>query len=150
MSRPLVAIGGAVLEVIGLNPQGLSFRSEASWPSQEVFDAPPFYQATGLGERSIKLKLAARPHVMGGLGALATLRMHHEAQDVVPFIRMGGGNVGDVGGDVAIKEIGQEETKIAPDGLGRRHEVDVTLIVVERHGGGLFDAAADFIGSLIG
>ena len=136
MSVPLVAIGGAVLEVIGLSPTSIGYRSEARWPGQDVFDDDPFYQATGMGERCFRLKLAARPHTMGGLGQYQVLKAHHERQDVVPFIRLAAGQVGEVYEDVAVTEIGHEEEKIAPDGVGRRHAFDVKLLVVGRHAGG--------------
>ena len=94
MSFPLCAIGDAILEVIGLNPQRFEYRSEANWPSQPVFDGEPFYQPTGMGPRVQQLRLAARPHVMGGMENYAILKAHHEAQDVVDYIRFAGGYVG--------------------------------------------------------
>ncbi len=136
MSHPLCCIGSAVLEVIGLNPRRFDYRSEAHWAENAVFDDEPFYQPTGLGPRVMTLHLAARPHVMGGLGAYAALKDHHEAQDVVPFIRLMAGNIGEVVGDVAIRRLGHGEEKIAPDGLGYRHEFDVELLVVGRRAGG--------------
>lgn len=140
MSGPLCAIGAAVLEVIGLNPQSYGYRSEAHWPHRDVFDGSPFYQPTGMGERIHQLRLAARPHVMGGLDALAILRRQHEALVAVPYIRLSGGLsgglVGEVGEDVAITRLGIQEERIAPDGIGRRWEVDVELTVVGRQAGG--------------
>lgn len=134
---PLCCIGAATLEVIGLNPTRISYRSEARWPSQAVFDDEPFYQRTGLGERAYSLRLAARPAIMGGLGAYAALKAHHEAGDVVPFIRLTAGLVGIVApGDVAITRLGHEEEKIAPDGIGRRWEFDAELKIVGRAAGG--------------
>lgn len=131
----MCAIGSAILEVIGLNLQRAGYRSEAHWPEQVVFDDEPFYQPTGLGQRLITLRLAARPHVMGGMENYAALKDHHEAQDVVPYIRLVGGLVG----EVAVFRLGHEEEKIAPDGIGRWHEFEVELLIVGRTaGGGLF------------
>ena len=138
MSGPLCAIGGAILEVIGLNPQSYGYRSEANWAHRDVFDDGPFYQPTGMGERRHQLRLAARPHVMGGLEAYAILKRQHEALEAVPYIRLSGGLVGEVGEDVAITRLGHSEEKIAPDGVGRRWEMDVELTVVGRRSGGVF------------
>lgn len=138
MSIPLCAIGNAILEVIGLNPQRIGYRSEARWPEQAVFDDEPFYQPTGMGPRIITLHLAARPHVMGGMENYAALKAHHEAQDVVPYIRLAAGLVGEVAAEVAIQRLSHEEEKLAPDGVGRRHEFDVELLIVGRMAGGLF------------
>lgn len=138
MSHPLCAIGDAVLEVIGLNPRRFDYRSRANWPSQPVFDSEPFYQPTGMGPRILHLHLAARPHVMGGLDQYAILKAHHEAQDVVGYIRLAAGYVGEVAGDVAITDLGHTEEKLAPDGIGRRHEFDIELTFVGRRAGGLF------------
>lgn len=145
MSMPLCCIGDAVLEVIGLNPQHFSSRSKANWPSQEVFDDEPFVQPTGLGARTVTVRLAARPHVMGGLDQVAVLRRHHQAQDVVPFIRLSGLAssallpAGDVIADVGIEDISAEESRPAPDGIGYRWEFEVQLIVVGRNAGFGFD-----------
>ena len=137
MSAPLCAIGGALLEVIGLNPQSFGYRSEASWARHPVFGGSPFYQPTGMGERVHALRLAARPHVMGGLTAYAVLKAQHEAGVAVPYIRLSGGLVGEVGEDVAITRIGTQEERIAPDGTGRRWEFDVELTVVGTAFGGV-------------
>lgn len=129
MSFPLCAIGDAVLEAVGLSPVSFGYRSEAHWPAHMMFDDKPFYQSTGLGERVYALRLAARPHVMGGLEQWAILKAHHEAQDVVTYMRLSG-LVGLIGPDVAITSIGQTEEKIAPDGFGWRWEFDAELKIV--------------------
>lgn len=141
---PLCAIGDAQLEVIGLNPQSIDDKSKARWPVQEIFDSEPFIQPSGLGERTITLRLAARPHIMGGLDQYAILRQHFEAQDAVLYIRLGAGLVGDVLGEVGIASLSHAESKIAPGGLGRRHEFDVELIVLGSNG------AAGLIGAIVG
>lgn len=137
MSAPLCAIGAAVLEVIGLNPQEYGYRSEANWPGEPVFDGEPFYQPTGMGNRVHTLRLAARPHVMGGLAQYAILKAQHEARRAVPYIRLSGDLIGDVGEDVAIVKLGHHESKIAPGGVGRRWEFDVELLIVGRQAGDL-------------
>ena len=138
MSGPLCLIGDAVLERIGLNPQGIDYRAEARWAAHEVFDDEPFYQPTGMGGRKLLLKLCARPHVMGGMGNYAALKAHQEAQDVVPYIRLAAGFVGEMMGDVGIERLSHAEEKIAPDGIGRRHEFTVELILMGRRSGGAF------------
>lgn len=136
MSAPLLAIGNAIVEAIGLSPTSIGYRSEAHWPHHDVFGDGPFYQPTAMGERVHNLRLAARPHVMGGLGNYAVLKAHHEALEAVPFIRLTAGLIGDVGEDVAITRLGHTEERIAPDGTGRRWEFDVELKIVGRQAGG--------------
>lgn len=136
MSIPLCAIGDAILEVIGLNPSTFDYRSEARWAEHAVFDDEPFYQPTGMGERVLTVRLAARPHVMGGMAQYARLKGHHEAQDVVTFIRLAASFAGEVMGDVAVRRLSHTEEKLAPDGLGRRHEFQAELLFVGRRAGG--------------
>lgn len=136
MSIPLCALGGAILEVIGLNPQGYDYRSEANWTSDNVFETTPFHQPTSMGDRTLTLRLATRPHVMGGLDQYAIIRQHHENLDVVPYIRLTSGILGEVIGDVGIQSLSHSEEKIAPDGLGYRHEFEVELLLLGRHAGG--------------
>lgn len=136
MSHPLCALGAATFDMIGLNPRDFDYDSEAHWPDLPVFDGPPFYQATGLGERILVVKLAARPHVMGGMDQYAIVKGHHERQDVVPFIRLAAGYVGEMMAEVAITRLGHREERLAPGGVGRRHEFILQLKVVETVGGG--------------
>lgn len=136
MSAPLCAIGGAILEAVGLAPVSFGYRSESRWAAQPVFGGDVYYQPTGLGERIMPLRLAARPHVMGGLLQYRILKAHHEAQDVVPYIRLTAALVGDVGPNVAIRRLSHNEEKIAPDGTGRRWEFDVELLLVGDQAGG--------------
>jgi len=128
MSHPLAAIGSAVLEVIGFNPVEFAYRSEALWPDEKVFGREPLYQPTGMGERCLTLRCAARPHLMGGLDSYAALKAHQERQDVVVYIRMAAGLVGEVAGMVFIRTLGHKEERLAPDGRGRRHEFDIELV----------------------
>jgi phage protein U len=142
MSIPLCAIGSAVLEVIGLNPTGFDYKSKANWPDQAVFGERPFYQPTGLGDETVTARLAARPNVTGGLDQWEALRAHHRAQDVVPFIRLvgvAGRGVFQLGvmlGNVAITEISQTEERLAPSGIGYRHEFTAELLFVGERAGG--------------
>ena len=139
MSHPLCAIGGAVLEVIGLNPRAFEGSQEANWPAHEVFGEEPYYQPTGLGERTMKVRLAARPHMMGGLGAFAALERHLQTQDVVPFIRLTGIGPRPAGrfmGDVTVRRLSSKEEKLAPNGVGWRWEFDAELLFVGAREGG--------------
>ena len=128
MSGALIALGAATLEVIGLNPQGIDWRIEAHWPGRPIFGSSPLYQATGLGDETLCLRLATRPHVMGGLGAWSTLRRHCRNQDVIPYIRLNGDLSGSFMGNVGIRGLTSFEHKIAPDGRGFRWEFAVDLI----------------------
>ena len=130
MGHPLVAVGDAVFEAIGLSPRGFDRRSEANWPGEEVFDDGPFYQPTGMGERVIMLLAEARPHAMGGLDVIEVLRGHLERQEVVPFLRLGPDLVASVGEDVFVRSLGHVEERIAPDGVGYWHGVEVELVIV--------------------
>jgi phage protein U len=133
MSQALCVIGAATLDVIGLNPKEFDYKSKANWPNQAVFNDNPFYQPTGMGERILTLKLACRPHEMGGLDDYAILKQHHENQDVVMFMRLindGQGLLGENMGQVAITDLSHSESKIAPSGLGYRHEFEATLTFV--------------------
>lgn len=137
MSLPLALIGSAVLEVIGLNPTGVDWSGEANWPGHAIFDSEPFYQPTGRGDETTTLTLAARPHVMGGLGNYEMLRSHWRRQDVVPFIRLSG-MVGQYLGDVGVKKLSAHEERLAPDGIGRRWEFTAELLHLGRHAAGGF------------
>jgi phage protein U len=135
MTFPLARIGPASLETIGFNPQGFEYRASARWPGQAVFGGGIVYQRTGMGEQSIVVRLACRPHVMGGLANYRILKQIMLTQQVVPFIRLGMGMVADVLDDVGVRDLSHIEEKLAPDGLGYRHEFDAELIVVGREFG---------------
>jgi phage protein U len=130
MTLPLAAIGPAILETIGFNPQGFEYRAQARWPGQAVFGGGLVYQRTGMGEESVLVRLACRPHVMGGRDQYQILKEIMLSQQVVPFIRIGMGMLADVLGNVAVRDLSHTEQKIAPDGLGYRHEFDAELIYV--------------------
>ncbi|MBY6244031.1 phage tail protein, partial [Methylosinus sp. Sm6] len=90
MAFPLAVIGPAVLEVIGINPQGFDRSDSALWPSHPVFDDDPFIQPTAGGESTETVHLACRPHVMGGLANYEALKGVLRARQPVPFLRMSG------------------------------------------------------------
>ncbi len=128
MSGALIALGAATLEVIGLNPQGIEWKLEAHWPGRAIFGGSPLYQPTGLGDETLCLRLAARPHVMGGLGNWSALQAHCRNQDVIPYIRLNGDLSGSFLGNVGVRALSSFERKIAPDGRGYRWEFAVELI----------------------
>lgn len=128
MSGALILLGSAVLERIGLNPQGIDWALEAHWPGRPVFGSRPVYQPTGLGDEVTHLALAARPQVMGGLDNFYALQAHARNQDVIPFIRLNGDLSGSYLGNVGIRRISSHEWKLAPNGIGYRWEFQVELL----------------------
>lgn len=138
MSDPLALIGGAVLEVIGLNPTSFDNEAEGNIASSNIFGEKPFHQPTGMGNETETVHLATRPHIMGGLGTVEILKAHRDAQDVVPFIRLNGSVIGAFKGMVIVKKVSTEEKNIAPGGMGWRWEFTVELLYVGENAGGLF------------
>jgi phage protein U len=128
MSGALIMLGDAMLETIGLNPQGIDWVLEAHWPGRAIFGSSPLYQATGLGDETLTLALAARPHVMGGLDQWGVLKSHGRAQDVIRYIRLNADASGSFMGNVGIKRLSSSERKLAPNGVGYRWEFVVELI----------------------
>ena len=137
MSAPLAMIGAAMLEVIGLNPQGIDEDGEATIAELAVFDDDPFLQATANGAEKFTLKLACRPHVMGGLDAYEILKTQRRAREPVPYLRMYGFSA-EFEGLVYIRRMSRSETKIAPSGMGWRHEFSDELIKLGRNSEGGF------------
>ncbi len=128
MSGALIMLGDALLEVIGLNPQGIDWAFEAHWPGRAIFQSEMLYQATGLGEETLMLRLAARPHVMGGLDQWDVLKAHGRNQDVISYIRLNADASGSFMGNVGIRRLSSREEKLAPDGVGYRWEFTVELL----------------------
>ncbi len=128
MSGALIALGSAVLEVIGLNPQSIDWSKEYHWPGRPIFGSSPLYQATGTGDEILCLRLATRPHVMGGLDQWAAIQAQADAQAVIPYIRLNGDMSGSFMGNVGIKRLSSSERKLAPDGMGYRWEFTVELL----------------------
>lgn len=142
----LIAIGGAILYTVGgLNPQRLSFSSEARFPAQPI-PGGLSYQKTGLGEQSLTIEATTWPHVMGGLDAYAVLQAHHQSQSVVPMVRMRGNFLGLVSGLCVIQTLESDEEKMHPfDGVGRRVDVTLGLLFVPQSlSGSLRDQVTSF------
>lgn len=126
---PLISIGGAVLHVIGLNPQRLSFSSEARFPAHPT-PSGMSYQKTGLGPQALTIEAKTFPHVTGGLDAYALLKVHHELQSIVPYLRLRGNYFGQASGMVGIETLDTDEERLHPfDGVGREVDVTVGLIL---------------------
>ena len=124
----IATIGKAQLRVIGLNPQRITVESEARFPGAATWKGMD-YQKTGLGEKRTLMEARTAPHVFGGLDALDWLIRHHEAGDVVNYIRLGANFLGQRAGSVGIRSLSYDETKLHPfDGVGRIVEVQIDLV----------------------
>jgi len=145
----LISIGGAVLYTVGgLNPQRLASSSEARFPAHPT-PSGLFYQKTGLGERSLSIEARTYPHVMGGLDAFAVLQAHHQAQSVVPLIRLKGNYQGLVSGLCVISTLDADEEKLHPfDGVGRIIDVTIGLLMMPANTSG-FAANISSFGALL-
>jgi phage protein U len=128
MSGALIALGAAVLEVIGLNPQGIEWEKDYHWPGRPIFGGSPLYQPTGFGDETLTLQLATRPHIMGGLDQWAILQAQADALLPIPYIRLNGDLSGSFMGNVGIIRLSSWERKLAPDGMGYRWEFSVKLL----------------------
>ena len=127
---PLFSVGQAVLYRVGLNPQRLTTMSEARIPAAPTWGGMD-YQPTGLGEAHTRIEALTYPHVIGGLDSLAILQQHHEAQDVVAYIRLGVSFLGRMMGQVRIRNLVVDETRLHPiDGIGRKVAVEIDLVYV--------------------
>ena len=126
----LVAVGGAVLQVIGLNPQRIGAESESRVPGKATFTGMD-YQLTGMGERSTRLEFATWPQVIGGLDTLGMLEVQHNAQAVVPYIRLGANWLGTLQGFVVIRRLSIDEERLHPfTGVGRVVHGEAELVHV--------------------
>ncbi|HEX2020265.1 MAG TPA: hypothetical protein VGO17_15125 [Aurantimonas sp.] len=128
--QTVASIGRAQLRVIGLNPQRIAVESES-----RVTGAPTWkgmdYQLTGRGEKRTQIEARTAPHVFGGLDALGWLIRHHQAQDVVNYIRLGSNFAATLSGAVVIRTLFYDESKLHPfDGVGRIVEVEIDLVHV--------------------
>lgn len=129
---PLVSIGNAIMMVVGLNPQRIGTMSEARVPGQATFDGMD-YQDTGLGEAHTRFEALTYPHVIGGLDMLQQLQQHHEAREVVNYIRLRSTVtfLGRMLGQVRIRHLFVDETHLHPfDGVGRKVAVEIDLVYV--------------------
>lgn len=127
----VMMIGAAVFRVIGAGPTKITDKRSANWPEQEVFGGEPFIQPTGLGARTLSLSIATRPHELGGLDAFALLKAYRDALEPQPVLRLTLGAGLAPGGDYlglwAVTSFEHEESKIAPSGIGWRHEGTLEL-----------------------
>lgn len=132
----LVSIGGAVLRVIGLNPQSIERRASARAIITPTFGGNDI-QLTGADPRTTAIKARTLPQVTGGLDAIAILEAHRQAQAIVPLIRLSSNFLAAVSGEVTVTEITVTEERLHPvTGVGRVLEADITLLHNDRSAGG--------------
>jgi len=145
----LLSIGGAILYTIGLNPQRLSYSSEARFPAHPIA-AGMTYQKTGAGAETVTIEAKTLPHVFGGLDAYAILKAHHRSQAAVPFIRLRGNYLGEASGLCVIESLDSDEERLHPfDGVGREVEVTIGLIMLPASVGGFARNLITGIGGLL-
>lgn len=129
-AHPLISIGGAMLSTIGLNPQRVSYSSEARFPAHPV-QAGLRYQKTGAGAQRIMIEAQTYPHVIGGLDAYAMIKAYHRAQMAVPYMRLRGNYLGQADGICVIETLDADEERLHPfDGVGRVIDVTLGLILL--------------------
>ena len=146
----LISIGGAILYTVGgLNPQRISFTSEARYPGHAI-PSGMAYQKTGLGPQSLVIEAKTFPHVMGGLDAYGILLAHHQAQTIVPLIRLHGNYLGQASGLCAIETLDADEERLHPfDGIGREIDVSIGLLMTPTAFSGLKRALIAGFGGII-
>lgn len=126
----LLSIGGAILYTVGLNPQRITYSSEARFPAHAVADGLR-YQMTGAGAQTVTIEATTFPHVVGGLDSFAILKAHHRSQSVVPYIRLRGNYLGEADGLCVIETLDFDEERLHPfDGVGRQIDVTIGLILL--------------------
>lgn len=126
----LVSVGGAVLRVVGLNPQRIGSRSESRVASRPTF-AGMDHQLTGMGERRVRLAFSTVPHVAGGMDTLAILRAMHQGQMVVPYLRLGKYLTASLLGLVVVQSLDIDESRLHPmTGVGRVVSGEAELILL--------------------
>lgn len=126
----LMAIGGAVLRVIGLNPQRVQTRSESRVPAKPTFTGMD-HQLTGMGERRTRIEFATVPLLVGGMDTLAILEAIHAAQAVVPYIRLGSNWLGSLDSFVVLQSLDVGEERLHPfTGIGRIVHGEAELVHV--------------------
>lgn len=126
----LLSIGGAILYTVGLNPQRLSYSSEARFPAHAT-QGGMRYQKTGAGDERMTIEAVTFPHVVGGLDALAILKGLHRSQMIAPMIRLRGNYLGLPAGLCVIETLDYDEERLHPvDGIGRQVEVQAGLILL--------------------
>lgn len=141
MTTSLIALGAAVLEVVGLNPQKIGSRSESRVPVKATFESVD-HQLTGMGEKTIRLEFATVPLIMGGLDTLAVIRSIHESQTIVPYLRLGAHYAATLEGLVVVRSLDVDEERLHPlTGVGRIVHGEAELVLV----GGVSGAGMDTI-----
>lgn len=126
----LVSIGGAILKVVGLNPQKIGQRSESRVAGKATF-AGMDYQLTGMGEERVRLAFQTAPLLMDGLDAVEVLRLLHRQQAVVPWLRMGSAYAGSVMGLVVVQSLDVDEERLHPfTGVARIVHGECEMVVV--------------------
>lgn len=129
-SGALISIGGAVLYTVGLNPQRLSYSSEARFPAHAV-QGGMRYQVTGAGDQRMTIEAVTYPHVVGGLDAVAILKGLHRAQLMAPMTRLRGNYLGLADGLCVIETMDYDEERLHPvDGIGREVSVSLGLLFI--------------------
>ncbi|EAU40142.1 hypothetical protein FP2506_11317 [Fulvimarina pelagi HTCC2506] len=127
--RPNCRIGKATLKVIGLNPESFSTEAEGRWPGAATWTGMD-YQATGVGEERAVIRARTAPHLVGGLDALAWLKIHLKENRPVNFIRLGANYAGRNMGQIGVRFLSYDETKLHPhDGVGRILDVEIDLVM---------------------
>lgn len=145
----LLSIGGAILYTIGLNPQRLSYSSEARFPAHAT-PGGLAYQKTGAGPELMTIEAKTLPHVFGGLDAYAILKAHHRSQATVPFIRLRGNYLGEASGLCVIETLDADEERLHPfDGIGREVEVTIGLIMLPHGYASISRDSIPLLGSLL-
>ncbi len=130
MTTSLIALGAAVLEVVGLNPQKIGSRSEGRVPVKPTFSGVD-HQLTGMGEETIRLEFATVPLIMGGLDTLAIIRSIHRTQAVVPYLRLGASYEATLEGLVVVKSLDVAEERLHPlTGVGRIVHGEAELVLI--------------------
>ncbi|SON55832.1 hypothetical protein HDIA_2291 [Hartmannibacter diazotrophicus] len=138
----LVAIGPAILRVIGMNPQRIASRETG-----RVIVTPTFggndIQLTGSDPKETSIDAETLPQTLGGTDAVTLLTAYQRLQTPVPFIRLSASFLGLVStGSVIVKELEVDEERLHPrDGLGRIMRMRVTLV----HSGDLFGWGLSFL-----
>lgn len=110
----------------GLNTaafQELNRNTEWRWGSQDVFEALPVLQFTGLGKDSITLPGTIYPEYWGGTGQLDQLRALAGLAKPQTLID-GRGNVL---GEFVITGVQERQSVFAQAGVARKQEFTITL-----------------------
>lgn len=142
----LMAIGAAVLKVVGLNPQRLGTRSETRVPGAATFSGMDF-QLTGAGPKTSRIEFATWPAMFGGMDALAILKLIHQQQTVVPLLRLGANYAGSLEGLVVVQFLDVGEERFHPrSGVGRIVHGEAELL----HVGSATSLAAGVLGTGLG